>query len=141
MKKFGSGMENNRIRDPRSGINIPDPQHCLKQEDLGLGNINYTLATRGPGGPEPGDSEAREEADERTEETSRRFGVRKRSAPLAGVGGAPPDTFTTRLMELRLGAEKRWCCCCCSGVGTGGKASVLDIACGSQRKSETFTFV
>jgi len=55
------------------------------------------------------------------------------------VGGAPPDTFTTRLMELRLGAEKRWCCCCCSGVGTGGKASVLDIACGYQ-KVETFTF-
>jgi hypothetical protein len=54
------------------------------------------------------------------------------------VGGAPPDTFTTRLMELRLGAEKRWCCCC-SGVGTGGKASVLDIACGYQ-KVETFTF-
>jgi hypothetical protein len=32
-KKFGSGMENIRIRDPGwkqfgSGINIPDPQHC-----------------------------------------------------------------------------------------------------------------
>jgi hypothetical protein len=30
-KKFGSGMEKIRIRDPEFGINIPDPQHCKKE--------------------------------------------------------------------------------------------------------------
>jgi hypothetical protein len=30
-KKFGSGMEKFRIRDPGSGINIPDPQHCSRE--------------------------------------------------------------------------------------------------------------
>jgi hypothetical protein len=30
----GSGMETVRIRDPRSGINIPDPQHCRQHRSF-----------------------------------------------------------------------------------------------------------
>jgi hypothetical protein len=30
MEKFGSGIQDGKNSDSGSGINIPDPQHCIK---------------------------------------------------------------------------------------------------------------
>jgi hypothetical protein len=31
-RQFGSGIRDGKKSDPGSGINIPDPQHCNKEE-------------------------------------------------------------------------------------------------------------
>jgi hypothetical protein len=53
-KKFGSGIRNEKNLDPRSGINIPDPQHWYchlsihiigerkKQREISLGSPTFS---------------------------------------------------------------------------------------------------